>query len=633
MIKSIKIVILFLALIFLIPTISTYTLPRIVNIETLKTFIIKAVETHTERKLTIHGNIKLSLYPKTELEISDLELSNIEDFDKKPFISIKTVTLQVKLLPLLQDQLSIQHTTLDQLTLNLRKNSENENNWSSIVKALQSSDLTHISMGKLQVNQATIYWQNDLTNTFYTLDNLFISTNKLSINHSLKVKSNFNLINPQNQSNKNITLTSYIKPDSNLKYYDFNQSNITIETKSRNQPEKQQPIIFSAESSTLNLSDQTLLIPSWNIQLFGAEIQGNTSGFALLDTPKFTGSIKTSNFNPRAVLEKIDDKIYTTRDPSALTKASIRSQYTATPDSFAANNFYMRFDKSILDGFIEINDFSNPVIDFSLNLNKLEINHYLPEKFSPVPIAEWPLKSLRKLDIRGILNIEHLNISNFTSGNSQIAILAENGLIQITRLESIIYGGELGGEMTLNIKTDRPTLSGHLKLTGLNPRIAIDELRKTPVETPYIDALHRLDASFQINATQESTKLSKIEIKLDKSSADGILNIEHSTPPKIATKLNIDNFNLDHYLPPEQTAYDALFTTQIMQNILNSTLNIKQLTAFGQKCKAVTMKKNNTDTEPYLFTITTQKSEKREIKGNHFTKTLQTLMKSQCFKS
>ncbi len=633
MIKSIKIVILFLALIFLIPTISTYTVPRIVNIETLKNFIIKAVETHTERKLTIHGNIKLSLYPKTELEISDLELSNIEGFDKKPFISIKTVTLKVKLLPLLQDQLSIQHTTLDQLTLNLRKNSENENNWSSIVKALQSSDLTQISMGKLQVNQATIYWQNDLTNTFYTLDNLFISTNKLSINHSLKVKSNFNLINPQNQSNKNITLTSYIKPDSNLKYYDFNQSNITIETKSRNQTEKQQPIIFSAESSTLNLSDQALLIPSWNIQLFGAEIQGNTSGFALLDAPKFTGSIKTSNFNPKAVLEKIDDKIYITRDPSALTKASIRSQYTATPDSFAANNFYMRFDKSILDGFIEINDFSNPVIDFSLNLNKLEVNHYLPEKFSPVPIAEWPLKSLRKLDIRGILKIEHLNISNFTSGNSQIAILAENGLIQITRLESIIYGGELGGEMTLNVKTDRPTLSGHLKLTGLNPRIAIDELRKTPVETPYIDALHRLDASFQINATQESTKLSKIEIKLDKSSTDGILNIEHSTPLKIATKLNIDNFNLDHYLRPEQTAYDALFTTQIMQNILNSTLNINQLTAFGQKCKAVTVKKNNRDTKPYLFTITSKKSKKREIKGNHFMKTLQTLVKSQCFKS
>ncbi len=629
--KPTKIVALFLAAILLISSAVIYTLPRLVDTEILKAHVISAIEAHTQRKLDISGKINFSFYPKTELELNDLKLSD-EGFDPPPFIKIKTATLKVKLLPLLKNQLSVQQITLDQLKLNLSTNSKGGNNWSSIVKALQNSNLTQSSMGKLLINQATIHWKNDLTNNTYTVDNLFLSTNKLSINHSLKMKSRFNFIDHQNQSNKSIVLASYIKSDSSLKHYDFNHSNITIKPKSSNQSEKEHPpIVFTAGSGILNLSKQTLLIPSWNLKLFGVDIQGETSGIALLDAPEFDGTIKISNFNPRTVFEEAGQKIYTARNPSTFTKASIKSQYTATPDSFVMNNFYMRFDNNILDGFVEINDFNNPAIDFSLNLNKLATNNYLPEK--SFQISEWPLKTLRTLDVRGILKIESLDVLNLTTGNNQIAVLAENGLIQFTRIESIIHGGELGGEITLDIKTDKPKLNGRLQLTGLNPRSAIEEWKKSPLETPYIDAFHRLDFSFQIASTQEFSKLSEIEVKLDQSNAKGALNIEHSNPPTIAVEFNLDHFNLDHYLRPEQVAYNDLFTTMTLPNNLNSTLNIEQLTAFGHKCEAVKIQTTNTPKTSYLIKNTSEKAKDKHIVDDNFPKLLLSFMKSQCLKS
>ncbi|MCF6235309.1 MAG: AsmA family protein [Gammaproteobacteria bacterium] len=631
MIKYIKIVALFLALILLIPIATIYTLPHLINTEALKAQITTAVETHTERKLAIPGNIKFSFYPKIELEINNLELSSIEGFDEQPFARIEKMVLRVKLLPLLQNQLSIQHITLNQLKLNLSKNSHDENNWDSIIKALQKNSLFQNPIEKLEINQATIQWKNNLINTFYTIDNLFIETNKLTFNHAFKVKSRFNLTTHQNQFSKSIALTSYIKLDPDLKHYDFNQSHITIQSKNKNSPAAKElpPFIFTAQDTTLNLSKQTLSIPAWSLQLLDAEIQGETSAVSLLNSPEFSGKIKTSSFNPRDIFEKLGYEFYIPKNSSALTEVLIKSKYTATLDSFIANDFYMRFDSAILKGFIEINSFNNPAIDFSLNLNKLAINHYVPEK--NYPVAEWPLKSLRKLNLRGILNIESLGVSNITAGDVQIALLAENDLFQITRLESIIHGGKLEGEITLNIKTDKPTLNGHLQIIGLNPRSMLEEWSKISLETPNIDALHRLDLSLQIDSTQMLTKLSKIEVKLDKSSAEGVLNIAHASTPKVTTNFNIDHINLDHYLHQEQIKYGTLFTTTI-SNTLNSTLNIEQLTAFGQKCETITIQKIDIDTQPYLITIIPKKSKKREIKGDHFSKILDTLMKSQCLK-
>ncbi len=324
--KYIKVVALFLALIFLIPIAIIYALPHLINAKALKSQITTAIETQTERKLTVPGNIKLSFYPKTELEMNNLELSSVEGFDNRPFAHIKKMVLRVKLLPLLQNQLSIQHITLDQLKLNLSTNSRGENNWSNIIQALQKNSLLQKSVEKLEINQTTIQWKNKPTNTFYTIENLFINTNNLTFNHAFRVKSRFSLTSHPNQPSKNITLTSYIKLTPDLKHYDFNQSQITIQTKNSAPAEEYPPIIFTALDSTLNLSRQTLSVPAWSLQLLDTEVQGETSVTSLLDSPKLSGKIKTSSFNLRGIFEKFGYEFYTPENSPAFTEVLIKSK-------------------------------------------------------------------------------------------------------------------------------------------------------------------------------------------------------------------------------------------------------------------------------------------------------------------
>ena len=67
--------------------------------------IAAAVETRTGRKLTLSGDLKLSVFPWIALETGAATLSDAPGFGDEPFVSIDGARVSVKLLPLLRGQL------------------------------------------------------------------------------------------------------------------------------------------------------------------------------------------------------------------------------------------------------------------------------------------------------------------------------------------------------------------------------------------------------------------------------------------------------------------------------------------------------------------------------------------------
>ncbi|MCK4587651.1 MAG: AsmA family protein, partial [Gammaproteobacteria bacterium] len=77
-----------------------------------KAEITDAVHEATGRQLTIDGDIKLSIYPWLGLSLGATQLSNAKGFGEKPFASVETVEIKVKLLPLFQQRLEMQKIRL-----------------------------------------------------------------------------------------------------------------------------------------------------------------------------------------------------------------------------------------------------------------------------------------------------------------------------------------------------------------------------------------------------------------------------------------------------------------------------------------------------------------------------------------
>ena len=98
----------------------------------LRERITVAVKKETGRELLL-GDIQLGFFPWIKAEISGISLSNAPGFGPQPMLTAESLTLGVKLLPLLRDR-QVQASTLRLAGVNvqLAVNAEGISNWADL---------------------------------------------------------------------------------------------------------------------------------------------------------------------------------------------------------------------------------------------------------------------------------------------------------------------------------------------------------------------------------------------------------------------------------------------------------------------------------------------------------------------
>ncbi|MHB8813106.1 MAG: AsmA family protein [Steroidobacteraceae bacterium] len=103
----------------------------IVNPNDYKGRIEAAVRSSTGRDLSLSGNIHLAIFPSIALKLGPASLGNPPGFSSsEPFASLQSVSLRVRVLPLLHHQLDVGRIEIDGLDLRLLKNARGQGNWS-----------------------------------------------------------------------------------------------------------------------------------------------------------------------------------------------------------------------------------------------------------------------------------------------------------------------------------------------------------------------------------------------------------------------------------------------------------------------------------------------------------------------
>ncbi len=111
--------------------VAVFALWLIVNPNDYKGRIEAAVRTSTGRDLSLTGNIHLAILPSIALKLGPASLGNPPGFSSsQPFASLQSVSLRVRVLPLLHHQLDVGRIEIDGLDLRLLKNAQGQGNWS-----------------------------------------------------------------------------------------------------------------------------------------------------------------------------------------------------------------------------------------------------------------------------------------------------------------------------------------------------------------------------------------------------------------------------------------------------------------------------------------------------------------------
>lgn len=524
--RIIKLFFFIVAGLILIAIAAALVLPKVLDPNNYRDEINQLVYDKSGLTLSIDGPIGWSVFPWLGLSLQDV---SVKGTGNKPFATLGTAEVSVKLLPLLSQSVEMQTATLIGLELHLIKDKSGKGNWEvdKVTKPKPTSeDVSKEGTGKeepgtdqekqpLQIDIANVIADNlkiryqDLsTGKTYTIDQASLKTgairNETPFDFTLKARVSSNepalTFLTSFSSNVSIDLNNGIYV---LKHYELTAK----------------PNINQGESLNLagyiNYQQEPMLID---------------------------GEMTVTEFNPVKFLNQINIPLPPMADPNALKKLAFNSQFKTNGKSLTADTLKLSLDDFSIDGNFKIIDIATQAMTFQFTGTDLNVDNYLPpstqsegqpaeEQHNTVPQKKLstavtskkpetpiiPEDALRPLNIKGSLILNSLTIAKLQFMKPTLYLTAANGR-QNVKLNSVFYKGEIDLDAKLDVRQ-----KGTPKITTTAGLKSID-LQSMAVPIPALSSIEgnvNADVNITTHGLLQSTLTRNLNGKVGFGIADG----------------------------------------------------------------------------------------------------------------
>ncbi len=142
------------AVILFMGIIAIVALPFLVPADFIQERIASIVKSQTGRDFVVKGRTSFSFFPNIGVELNDVSLSNPAGMAGEPLADISVLNINLKLMPLLNRQIEIDHVILKKPKIALRLNRDGQANWTFTSKRNsaknESSRHTQLAFGSEQ---------------------------------------------------------------------------------------------------------------------------------------------------------------------------------------------------------------------------------------------------------------------------------------------------------------------------------------------------------------------------------------------------------------------------------------------------------------------------------------------------
>lgn len=157
----------------------------------------------------------------------------------------------------------------------------------------------------------------------------------------------------------------------------------------------------------------------------------------------------------------------------------------ADGQKLALQGLDVKLDDSHIQGNVGISQFSKPLYTFDLNIDKLDLNRYLPaaeaktaeskpaEKTANTPEQPLDLSALKALNAQGNIRIGWLKYGKTEAKNLNMGLKAQDGLASLDPLNVDAYQGTVRGAVKLDARaTPAVTIQQTLQNIAVGPLLA-----------------------------------------------------------------------------------------------------------------------------------------------------------------
>jgi AsmA protein len=382
------------------------------------------VKKSINRDLAINGDISWAFYPQLGFSSGEIELRNLDGFNRQNLLKIDQAALGIDLLSLFKGQIKIGELSVNGLVFNLITNKDGRSNLDN----MQASGAPAPQEKALEEDSSS----ETAKDGFFALGNLQLA--------------GININNAQIEIQDLKAATTH---KANIKKIQLGQFAPGQETDLSAQAD----LILDNLQAQLDLQSKFLV----------------ATDFSTVELKQFSlTTLLTGEALPNG---KIDSSINTD------------IKYDLNDAKAELTDLIIKLDKIQLSGQLSLQTKQLTTVRFALKGNQWDLAPYLPETSEPTVVIstekttakqaeqEPDLSILNSLDINGTLSIEGLKASGVTIGKIDSKIIVNKGKAQLTPLTAELYQGLLTLEASLdeNKGSNSYQLSSNLNKVQIRP--------------------------------------------------------------------------------------------------------------------------------------------------------------------
>ncbi|MDA0688760.1 MAG: AsmA family protein [Proteobacteria bacterium] len=241
-------------------------------------------------------------------------------------------------------------------------------------------------------------------------------------------------------------------------------------------------------SSRINVPRESLQVEQFTLTGLGLDTRGRITVDELFSTPTVGGNVEVSSFNLRRLLQQLNQPLPDTADETVLQAVSLWTDFRVTQGAFNLENLALQLDDTHVTGNLSLTNGAIQEWIVDVDVSTIDVDRYLAE---PQPATTQssgdtsypiPVDTLRKLAIRGNLDIGQIQVTGISLSEVSASLEARDGRINLSPLRSNLYQGSFNGSMALDASGALPTATANINLQ----QVAMEPLMQDMMNSTYV---------------------------------------------------------------------------------------------------------------------------------------------------
>jgi AsmA protein len=410
-------------------------IPRFIDAKHFREPLQKMVSEASGRPFSVGDDVRLSLFPWAGVSFSDLRLGNPAGFAEPDFVTIKAFDVRVKLLPLLARKIQVDRLVVSEPRAFLVTDQNGRVNYDFGSKPAAGAapapagtglPIQSLAVGEVSIAGGSIALIDHKAETRHELSNVNLSLKDLSLERPVE----FSLSAAVNR--KPVAVQGRFGPVGDQ----LGKGKVPL-------------------GLTVDAAGQ--------LKLTAKGVLEN-----LLAGPRADLVIDVAQFSPRKLLAEFGQSLPAAADPKTLERLTVKAAVKADADAVSITDGSLKLDQSKLSFTLTAKEFSKPNLAFSLNLDQIDLDRYLPPPAetqrpgapSVAPAAAAGPKTdygpLRKVVMDGSAKIGRLVVGKAKIEEATLRVTARDGMITVDPFALRLYQGKAGGKTSVNVTGAQP---------------------------------------------------------------------------------------------------------------------------------------------------------------------------------